>query len=333
MATINGTLKSLADSYKEQLDSRKQGTIIELLGQYTSLVEDAPAMACNMKTFHRTLHRTELPSVSWGVLNTGTANSKARSRQVDDTTGELTARSAVDVRLVKIQPDPARFRFNEMKAFMMALANQAESALWYGNSNIVKEQILGFAPRYASPSAAVGSQMVDAGGSGSDNTSIWFIMWDEMGSHLIFPEGMPGGVQHEDLGIGDEDDANGNPFRAYRDIYSWHLGLANVDYRTAARIHSIDVSDLTRNAATGANLIDAMVDTWHTLQAKGLPSGSLRIYCNSTILRFLDHQSRQGNANILMDPKQWGPNSQPMMTFRGSPIRRSDALVNTETAP
>jgi hypothetical protein len=332
MATINGTLKSLADSYKENLDTKKAGTIIELLGKYTSLVEDAPAMECNLATFHRSLHRVALPSTQWGILNTGVANSKARSRQVDDTTGMLQARSAIDVNLLKIQPDKARFRFNEMRAFMQALAQDAESALWYANSNIVKEQILGFAPRYNSTTAAVGSQLVDAGGSGSDNTSIWFVIWDELASHLIFPKGLPGGLEHQDLGEGDEMDENGRPFRAMRDLYQWQLGLANVDYRTTARIHSIDVSDLTRNAATGANLIDMMVDVWHTLQAKGLPSGALKIYGNSTVLKFLDHQSRQGNANILMSVKEWGPNSEPMMTFRGSPIRRSDALLNTEAA-
>jgi hypothetical protein len=34
----------------------------------------------------------------------------------------------------------------------------------------------------------------------STNTSIWFMSWGENTAHMIYPEGMVAGFQHEDLG-------------------------------------------------------------------------------------------------------------------------------------
>ena len=63
---------------------------------------------------------------------------------------------------------------------------------------------------------------------------------------------------HNDLGEGDAFDANGNRYRAYMDQYQWKCGLALHDWRYVVRIANIDTAALTKNAATGADIIDLM---------------------------------------------------------------------------
>ena len=52
----------------------------------------------------------------------------------------------------------------------------------------------------------------------------------------------------------------------------------------------------------------------------------------STILKFLDHQSRQANAQIQLNWREAGPDSKPVLHFRDMPIRQTSGLVNTEAA-
>jgi hypothetical protein len=319
------------------LYKRKEGTagiarVIESLAKFSAVIQDAPAIECNMGVKHRTTLRSGLPSASWRVLNSGTAESKSTTYQVDDTTGMLEAWSRVDKTLVDLAVDKAAFRFSEAQSFIEAMNQEAEAGLFYHNTALNPEKILGFAPRFADITATNGGQMIDAAGSGSDNTSIWFITWGENACHLIYPKGTLGGLQHEDLGLDTVLDGSNNPYRAYRDRYAWHLGLTVRDWRSVVRIGSIDVSDLTVDASAGANLMNKLVDAAWALDRPEVASGRTVMYANSTILRYLDHQSRQANARILLNWREAGPDSQPVLHFRNMPIRRTSAITNAEAA-
>lgn len=332
MATINSTYLSLADVMKRKDNDKdkKIAKIIEMLAQYNTMIQDAPVMECNNGTKHRTTMRTELPSVAWRKLNEGVAESKSGTTQVDDTTGILEAWSRVDAKLLEMSADPAGVRMSESGAFLQAMNNEAETALFYHNTNTDPEKILGLAPRYADLSAANGNNIIAAGGSGSDNTSMWFITWDEQATHLIYPEGTSGGLSHEDLGRDTVLDANNNPYLAYRDKYEWDLGLTVRDWRANVRIANIDVSDLAVDASTGANLFEQMVNAYWKLQNAGIPSGKKCIYANGTILKFLDHHTRNASSNIQLSWREYGPDSKPVLHFRDMPIQRSDAILETE---
>ncbi len=49
------------------------------------------------------------------------------------------------------------------------------------------------------PSAGNAQNIIDAGGTGTDNTSIWLV-WGENTVHGIFPKGQKAGIQMEDKG-------------------------------------------------------------------------------------------------------------------------------------
>jgi hypothetical protein len=103
--------------------------------------------------------------------------------------------------------------------------------------------------------------VIDAGGTGSDNTSIWIVTWGPNTAHGIFPMGKISGLQHWDLSAQFPNgmrvqDANGNYYQAYVDHFKWECGLTVRDWRYCVRIANIDVSDLSTGSA--ANLMNAL---------------------------------------------------------------------------
>lgn len=330
MAAVGSTRLSLLDIAKRE-QGGKSATIIEMLGQYTPLVEDAMATECNDGSRHITTMRSNLTPASWAILNQGTAITKSGATQVVDTTGIIDRMSEVDTRVLKRAKDPNQQRLIEAQGQMESMAQQAETAMFLANTNTDPEQILGLLPRFnAITGASNASQIVSASGSGSDNTSIWFVTWGELACQLIYPQGSVGGVVHEDKGEQRVTDANSNPFYVMADKYEWHIGLAVRDWRSVVRICNIDVSDLTVNAATGANLMTQMKRAWWRLQGKGTATGKVCIYANSTTCEYLDHQSSLANSNTFLTYEQTGPDSPRMLSYRGIPIRRTDAILNNE---
>ena len=176
MATVGNTYLTLADKLKRQNGNEHIAAIIEILAEYNSMIEDAPVIECNNGTKHRTTMRTALPAVSWRVLNEGVPESKSSTTQVEDSTGILEGWSRTDQALVDLAVDKAGFRLSESRAFLEAMNQEAETGLFYHNTNTDPEKILGLAPRFNDTSAENGGQIIDAGGSGS-NTSIWFVTW------------------------------------------------------------------------------------------------------------------------------------------------------------
>ncbi len=78
MATIGNSFLNLIDVYKRS--DPKSGAItpvIEALHTLNPLMEDAVAIECNQGTKHLSTIRTGLPTVTWGKLYQGIAQSKS----------------------------------------------------------------------------------------------------------------------------------------------------------------------------------------------------------------------------------------------------------------
>lgn len=93
--------------------------------------------------------------------------------------------------------------------------NKVSRYTFYGNTDAEPEAFMGTAPRFntlSTSKAASAENVFSAGGSGSTNTSIWFMSWGENTAHMIYPEGMVAGFQHQDLGNDLVSDANGGQF-------------------------------------------------------------------------------------------------------------------------
>jgi hypothetical protein len=236
----------------------------------------------------------------------------------------LEAYSQVDKDLANLNGNTASFRLSEDRAFIEGMTQEMASTLWYGNTATDPKKFLGLSPRYASLSAANADNIIDASGTQTDNTSIWLITWSDQATHLIFPKGSRAGLQSRDLGEQTLIDAAGGLYQGYRSHYKWDIGLTMRDWRYNVRICNIDVSNLIADSSA-ANLTRQMIKATHLLPSEGM--GRSVFYVNRTVSTYLDLQMMNGtNVNLTLDNAA----GQRVMSFRGIPIRRSDALLNTE---
>lgn len=329
MATIGATFIDLIDIYKMQDGHGEFTPIIEILNEMNPILQDAIAVECNKGTTHLHTVRAGLPAVTWGKLYQGIPNSKGRTTQVEDTTGFVEGLSTIDKRLLKLSTNEGAVRLSEAMGYLEAMSQEVATKMFYGNTASDPEEFMGFAPRFDDLSAANGGQIVDAGGTGSDNTSIWFIAWGDNQAQLLYPKGTKAGVEREDMGEQRLLDGSGNAFYGMEEKFTWHVGLAVKDWRYVARIANVDVSNM--QAGTVA-LYDFMRKAYYRLQSRRIPGGSLAIYCNTDVLEALDALATNAGASDSFIRLTSGTDIQgkEVMMYRGIPIRETDALINTE---
>lgn len=341
MATIGNSFPSLIDLYK----ASAEGTVIEILNQQNPILDDAIATQCNMDAVHRHMIRTGLPSVAWGRLYKGIPQSKATMQQVDDTTGFLETRSEIDTRLLKLASDPAKERLVASSPYLEAMNQEMASGLFYHDTATTPEKFKGLSARYsayyAGPHGAAplnaASQVVHGGGSGDDNTSIWFVTWGDHATSLLYPKNSKAGVSIMDKGEQRVLDALGNPYYAKETLFEWHIGLFVKDWRYNARIANIDVSEAR---AGSVDLWALMRTAYYRLQSRRRDAQSSRIaiYMNRDMLEILDSQSsdrslvHSGGTYNYSAPglKRENIEGREVLSYRGIPIRETDAILNTE---
>lgn len=331
MSTLSSGALTLVDLAKRIDPDGKIAEIAEMLGQNNEILQDMPFYEGNMTAGHRTTVRTGLPSVAWRLINQGVSPSKSTTAQVDEATGMLEAWSEVDVELANLSGNVAAFRISEAKAFIEAMGQEMASTLFYGNSGADPEEFNGLAVRYSSLSAANGQNIVSGGGSDSDLSSVWLICWGEHSVHGIYPKGSKAGLSHEDLGKGVVETTAGiagSRMLAYRDQFIWKCGIALRDWRYAVRIANLDISALVAKTSA-ADLIELMIKSIHRIP--GFSMGKAAFYMNRTCHQQLDIQRRddvQSGGQLSYE----NVDGKPVLNFRGIPVRKVDALTQSESA-
>jgi hypothetical protein len=344
MATLGATALTYADWAKRLDDNYKIATIIELLSQTNEILEDMMVVEGNLPTGHKTTVRTGLPQATWRLLNQGVPNAKSTTAQIVDTCGNLETYSVIDKDIADLNGNTAEFRLSEVKAFLEGMSQQVSTTIFYGNQFTNPERFTGFAPRYSTVTASnaqTAANVLDAGGTGSTNTSLWITVWGSDTTHATFPKAKITGLQHKDMGEWPVTDSNGYTYQAYRDHFKWEIGLVLRDWRYTVRVANIDVSLLT--GVNAANLINLIVRGLYrlptapvsatTIQTSDTPEvrasmGRTVIYCNRVLRTYLDLQA-MNKTNVLLRIEEF--NGMPVTTFRGIPVRTCDALLNTES--
>ena len=218
MAVLGNTYLGLIDLFKQTGGKGEIVSIImEQLHQMNPFLAEMIWVECNSKTKHRTTIRTGLPEPTWRKFYQGVQPGKSTLKQVDDATGMLEDWNETDVALADISGDVNQFRLNELIAHIEGMNQEMAQTMIYGSEANQAESFLGLAPRFNSLQAENGSQIIDAGGVGSANTSIWMVCWGENTCHGIYPEGTNAGLEHKDLGEETVNKADNTRFRAYRD--------------------------------------------------------------------------------------------------------------------
>jgi hypothetical protein len=337
MATLASSALTLGE-WATRLDpGGKPAAVIELLGQTNEMLTDMLWMQCNDGAGHKTTIRTGLPNATWRLLNYGVQKSKSQTAQVRDATGMLEAYSDIDKALADLNGNTAEFRMGEDMAFIEAMNQGMQSSVVYGSTATNPERFTGLGPRFSAISGANnGVNIVDAGGTGSTNTSIWLVGWGQNTVHGLFPKGSKAGLQVRDLGEVPLYDANNNVFQGYRTHFKWDCGLTVRDWRFVVRIANIAVAS---GAVTTTNLINTLIAAVNKLPfvsaaGNSPPPGGTKpgqvntaFYCNRTVRSALDIQAMGKTNNFLTLETR---DSKPYTAFRGIPIRICDQIVNTE---
>lgn len=300
--------------------------IVEILKQTNDILLDMTWQEANNTTSHRSTIRTGMPAPTWRQFYQGVAPTKNTYATVDDAIGMMEARSSVDVKLAQLGGEPEKFYMNEAVGFIEGMNQDLASNIFYANQATDATKFNGLGPRFNDNTTAASKEnVIDAGGTSTDNTSIWLVGWSPRSVFGIFPKGSKAGLTREDLGVQHLTlDASSNPYSAHVDKFTWDAGLCVRDWRYIVRIANIDVSNLV-SESSAADIMKLMTKAVH----KTPPGTSARYawYCNNTALTMLDVQA-QNKANVYLTVGQ--EEGQAKLSFRGIPIRRCDQLTLTE---
>lgn len=335
---LSNTNLTLADWAKRQDPDGRIPVVAELLSQSNEILEDAVFKEGNLPTGDRVVIRTGLPEVYWRALNQGIPSSKSTTAQVDEACGILEARSEVDKDLAMLNGNTASFRLSEDTAFLEAMNQTQATTLFYGNPGTDPKQFLGLAPRYSdigSGSPNNSQNILDAGGTGTDNTSIYLVVWGDQTVYCPFPKGSKAGLIHEDLGEQTVYNSDGTRLQALATRYQWKNGLVVKDWRYVVRVANVDVSDLmgqtgTQASSAATNIIKLMARALYRIP--NLSMGRAAFYMNRTVHSGLAIAALDRTQYVLKinegltsygTPSSW-------LSFLGVPLRRVDAIINSE---
>jgi hypothetical protein len=326
MATLAANNPTLLDVAKRTDPDGSIATIVELLAQTNDVLQDMTFIEGNLPTGNKTTVRTGLPTPTWRKLYGGVQPTKSTTAQVTDSCGMLEAYAEIDKALADLNGNTAAYRLSEDAAHIEGMSQKMASTLFYGNEGTEPEAFTGLAPRFNSLSAENADNIVDAGGSGSDNTSIWLCVWGPQTGFGIYPKGSRAGLQMTDKGqvTIENVDGQGGRMEGYRTHYRHDMGLTIRDWRYFVRIPNIDVSDLDTVANT-KNLVNWMIQASERIPSFG--KGRACWYVNRTIREKL----RLGILEKTASNLSWETvEGKRVMTFDDIPVRRTDALLNTE---
>ena len=339
MTTLSTSNLTLADWAKRTDPDGRIPIIAELLSQSNEILEDCVFKEGNLPTGERVIVRTGLPAVYWRALNQGIPSSKSTTAQVDEAAGILEARSEVDKDLAMLNGNTAQFRLSEDTAFLEAMNQTQATTLFYGNPATDPKTFLGLAPRYSD--IGVGSpqnaqNILSAGGSdATSNTSIYLVVWGDQTVYCHFPKGSKAGLIHEDLGEQTVYNADGTRLQAYATRYQWKNGLVVKDWRYVVRICNIDVDDLVAQTGTQAStaataIIKLMARAMYRIP--NMAMGRAAFYMNRTVHSGLSVAALDKSQYVLKVNEGLSQFGMPYswLSFLGVPLRRVDAIVNTE---
>lgn len=327
MATLAVTHPTLLDLAKQLDPNGTAADVVEILNETNEILDDMAWIEGNLITGNRTTIRTGLPAPTWRKMYGGVQPSKGQTAQITDNTGMLEAYAEVDKALADLNGNKASWRMNEDRAHIEGISQEIADTLFYGNEATVPEKFTGFGPRYNSLSAANAENIIDAGGTGTDNTSIWLVVWGPA-VHGIVPKGSKAGMQTEDLGrvTIENVDGSGGRMEAYRTHYRFDAGLTLRDWRYVVRICNIDKSLLIKDISTGADISDLMVQAIE--QVPNINGGRPVFYVSRRIRAMLRRQQINAIKNSTLTIEQMS--GKKVLAFDGIPVKRVDAISADE---
>lgn len=324
---------TLSDYAKSLDPNGKVAMQIRVLSQTNAILEDIPFKEGNLDTGEQVVIETSLPGATYTMLNEGVVPTVGDQVQFTETVGTVKAWMKIDRDLANRGGNAPAYRMSKWPKYMESMGQTFANRLFMGNVGSEPAAFNGILTRYNDTTAGNGSNILLAGGVGSDNASIVLVEWGDNKVCGIYPKGSTGGLQHFDHGLRLDQNTNGvtgalNAF--FFDEWKWEHGLCLYDWRCIVRIANIDVSNLDGGSA--ADLIDLMEHAQSLLPSEeGNESTGRRVfYMNRTLKRFLRRQYREDvtSGGGLTYENVAGKR---VLMFGDTIVRVVDQLTNSET--
>jgi hypothetical protein len=243
--------------------------------------------------------------------------------------------------------DIDQFRENEDVAFLEGMGQTMEQTTWYGNTVLTPAEFMGLSPFYNTVNTANAQNaqnVIDGGGTGSSNLSLWLICWGERTIFGLYPRGSKAGLSMEDKGDTVPGfDAVGNRFEAFTSWFRQQLGICPQDWRYGVRVPNIDV---TNAGLAGPNALDLFATMAEMMlfpphlgkgtsgitktDAPNDPAPGIRpvFYTNRTGRHWMDVQAMR-DRNVLLRLEDYA--GRVTDNYRGIPVKISDQLIVSES--
>lgn len=346
MAT--GSWPTIADVASRMDPSGDMHVIAEMLSQSIALTKDLYMVESSEMFGHEFSFRTSIPAGSWRQINQGVPYSKSTTGKSRVGLGTLEDYSQVDRLLAEGSGlGIEAFRETEDVAFLEGMGQTVEQTAWYGNTAATPAEFMGLSTFYntvATATALNAANVIDGGGTGSSNLSIWLLCHGARTFHGLYPRSTKAGLTMEDKSDTVPGyDSLGNRFEAYTSWFRHMIGIVPIDWRYCGRIANVDV---TNAGLAGANALDIFATIRQlmllipslTAQSSGItetdapsePSPGIRpvFYTCRTGRHWMDVQAMR-DRNVLLRIEDYA--GRPVDGFNGIPLRVSDQLLITES--
>lgn len=327
---VNASTYTLIDWAKENDQDGKPVRVINMLSKQMPLMKDLQWKEANMNDGHKTVVLSGLPEAIWRMIGQGTPSSKGTVSEVKFVTRQAATRSVLDIAIAQLGGNPGQRRMANAERFMEAIKQKVQERLIYGANDAAG--FPGLTHYYASlTGSAAAENVISAGGSAGNQTSAFLINSGEGKIFGIYPNGMPAGVEHLDLGNGGfimESDGAGGTYPAYADEWRFNCGLAVEDWREGARVCNIDISDL--NDGTSGYLekvLRAMTKAHYRLPNGPGPGAFWQV--PRIVAEALHNGAVERTKNGTLSIREFG--GEQVTHFIGVPVRINDSILVTES--
>ena len=265
--------------------------------------------------------------MAWRLINRGTKPVKTQVKQASFTCGEMEGFADIDEKLLKMNGNSNEWRLSENAGIQESMNQEMAATFFYGDEKVTPAKFTGLGAYFYSKTnqdAIYADQIIDAGGTGNNLTSLWIVGFGNLSCYGIFPKGSHAGFTYEDMGRVELRDANGGIYYGYRSKYNWAAGLVVRDPRFIVRVANISTATLTQNAADA--FIETLIKAYN--QIENPDAVRLSIFCNRSVQTFLDICATK-KTNVRLGIDEFA--GKKITHFYGVPILRCDAIKNSES--